>query len=387
MPRRVGLITARARPAAWLAFTLLVTVTLTSLPAHALNAADPAEVEQLIREGVELRQKGKDAAALPYFQRAYELDRSPRTAAQLGLSETAMGYWLAAERHLTEALSSPRHPWVLRNREQLETTLREVRSSIGELEITGPAGAEVLVNGRSAGVLPVGPIRVAEGLVTVIVRAPGHSEFTDQIRVPGGKIERLNVNLGRGSGVTNKYAASEAGGGFAPPPKPASDVADDEPEADTRARPRRSRPAPKPAPPAAPGWVRPASWLVGGLAVGALALSGYAYYRSYVYSAAFNNIPSPLDPKQRKCSTSLPMQGGADCSQRYRESESAKRLALGAVGAGGLLLTAAIVGFVWSATPDQVEPAAPPRKTVPPRPRPVATLTEGGFTGGMLLTF
>ncbi len=58
-----------------------------------------------------------------------------------------MGYWVAAERHLSEALSFTRHPWLDRNRAVVDETLKRVQSYIGELGVTGsPSGAEVLVN-------------------------------------------------------------------------------------------------------------------------------------------------------------------------------------------------------------------------------------------------
>ena len=54
--------------------------------------ADAAEVEALIAKGNELRRAGTPGPALPYFQKAYELARTPRTAGQLGLAELAAGY-------------------------------------------------------------------------------------------------------------------------------------------------------------------------------------------------------------------------------------------------------------------------------------------------------
>ena len=71
------------------------------------------------------------------------------------------------------------------------------RSQIGELAIQGaPAGAEVVVNGRPAGVLPLSsaiklPARNAE----VVVRAPGHSERRELVPIAGGQRHELTVNL------------------------------------------------------------------------------------------------------------------------------------------------------------------------------------------------
>ena len=61
----------------------------TARAAHA--ADDTAEAEALIRQGIQLRVKGTPARALPLFEKAYRVSRSPRTAAQLGLVELELG--------------------------------------------------------------------------------------------------------------------------------------------------------------------------------------------------------------------------------------------------------------------------------------------------------
>jgi hypothetical protein len=58
--------------------------------ARLAGGAEPAE-DALIRQGIELRRRQEDAAAFPLFKRAYELRRSPRAAAQMGLDELALG--------------------------------------------------------------------------------------------------------------------------------------------------------------------------------------------------------------------------------------------------------------------------------------------------------
>ena len=59
-------------------------------------AAKPtaADAENYIKRGNELRRSGRDQQALPLFEKAYEVAPSPRTAAQLGLCEVVLGYWL-----------------------------------------------------------------------------------------------------------------------------------------------------------------------------------------------------------------------------------------------------------------------------------------------------
>jgi hypothetical protein len=157
--------------------------------------SESAETEALIRQGVALRMKKQDERALPLFQQAYDRARTPRTAGQLGLAEMALGYWTDAERHLVEALESPDHPWIAKNRATLDGTLAQARAQIGELVVTGsPAGASVTVNGRDAGRLPlVSALRVNKGVVEVQVRAPGYVDGTRRTRVSG--LERQSVSL------------------------------------------------------------------------------------------------------------------------------------------------------------------------------------------------
>src|SRR3982751_4824424 len=105
---------------------------------------DAAEVEALIAKGNELRRAGTPGPALPFFQKAYELARTPRTTGQLGLAELAAGYPVDAAEHLTAALQSPDDPSIVKYRKMLTDALTTARSQIGELALEGsPAGAAV----------------------------------------------------------------------------------------------------------------------------------------------------------------------------------------------------------------------------------------------------
>jgi tetratricopeptide (TPR) repeat protein len=119
--------------------------------------ATTADVEKLIKKGTDLRKQGQEQAALPLFQKAYELAATPRTAAQLGLCEMQLGYWLAAESHLSEALEG-KSDWIERYRPVLQQSVRQVRKQLGEVFVSGsPADARVSINGRvQAGALPWG---------------------------------------------------------------------------------------------------------------------------------------------------------------------------------------------------------------------------------------
>ena len=147
--------------------------------------ADAAEVETLIAKGNDLRREGKPGTALPYFQKAYDIARTPRTAGQLGLAELAVGYPVEAAEHLATALESPNDPSVKRFRKMLTDALTMARQQIGEVAVRGtPPGAEVFVNGRTVGTLPLSsPIKLAPSNTELAVRAPGFSERREVVRV------------------------------------------------------------------------------------------------------------------------------------------------------------------------------------------------------------
>src|SRR6187455_1049710 len=155
-----------------MAVLLFVALAFGSTPAQ----ADAAEVEALIAKGNELRRAGTPGPALPYFRKAYDLARTPRTTGQLGLAELAAGYPVEAAAHLTTALESPNDPSIIKYRKILTDALAMARAQIGELALQGsPAGAEVVVDGHVAGTLPLAsPIKLAARNAEIVVRAPGY---------------------------------------------------------------------------------------------------------------------------------------------------------------------------------------------------------------------
>jgi hypothetical protein len=162
-----------------------------------LAPTSAADVERLIRRGTDLRRQGKDQEALPLFQKAHETASIPRTAAQLGLCEMQLGYWLAAEEHLGEALSGRTDAWMQKYRSVLEESLRRVQAQIGEMVVDGtPASAQVSINERPAsGRLPLGPIRVVAGRVKVDLRAPGYESKGVTVTVPAKSQVRVSLDL------------------------------------------------------------------------------------------------------------------------------------------------------------------------------------------------
>jgi hypothetical protein len=178
-------------------------------PARAADSQD----EAALRRGLELREKGNDEAALGEFQRAYELRPSGRARAQMALAEQALGRWIEAEGHLAEALQRSREPWISRNAALLEQAMGDIREHLGSMELSGgQPGAEVRVNGRVVGNLPLGgPVRVEAGSVAVEVRAAGYLPVVRTIVVPAKGLARqpivmVAVNINTGENPTPERA-------------------------------------------------------------------------------------------------------------------------------------------------------------------------------------
>ena len=64
------------------AFVVLIAMSAAAVAQSAIAAGESGEAEALIRQGVQLRIQGKPERALPFFEKAYQTSRTPRTAAQ-----------------------------------------------------------------------------------------------------------------------------------------------------------------------------------------------------------------------------------------------------------------------------------------------------------------
>jgi hypothetical protein len=326
------------RVARWLLAALVAgAVAAPGRVCRAGDVSDAEKAEQLIREGNALRRKHQDARALPLFQQAYDISRTPRSAAQLGLAELALGYWDAANDHLTEGLTVGRNPWVEQNRRVLEAALKEAKSHLAGVTVEGrPAGAEVLFNGKSVGTLPLAaPVPVNEGRVEIDVRAAGYESDHRVLTVAGNSPAQVSVNL--------KPAAAPK---LPPPTVDRPPVATSSATAAVEAR---AQPAGNPAdltarPGELPGWRRALPWA---LAVGAVAAGGIAVWQATSAAHAldqFNAVPN------NACGASDPNHGtDPSCNQLYQDWSSRRTNAwIGAAAAGALGVGAAAL-FVWNA--------------------------------------
>ena len=191
----------RARRALPIAVAAVLSAAALSSPARA-DSHDDAEADAAIKRGVELRRHAKDQDALEEFRKAYALVKSPRALAQVGLAEQALGRWVDAENDLAEAMASKSDPWIRKNLSTLNGAVDVIRKHLGSLDVIGPAGAELLIDGHSAGTLPLAkPARVPIGSLTI--------EVQEGRLLPG---DASGVDRGRRADARERRSAAAAGG-------------------------------------------------------------------------------------------------------------------------------------------------------------------------------
>jgi hypothetical protein len=172
----------------------LVTLFASTLVATRAPAAESPD--KLIEEGLHLRRDGRPAEALDLFRRAHAIAPSPRTFGQMGLVEASLRQWVEGENHLSVSLANPDDPWVLKNRAFLDEALSLCRRHVGDLVVSGAAGTEVFVAGKSIGTLPAVPaVRLAEGTVSVSASAPGFQPFERTVTIEAAGRTPLAIAL------------------------------------------------------------------------------------------------------------------------------------------------------------------------------------------------
>jgi hypothetical protein len=125
----------------------------------------------------------------------------------------------------------------------LASARRRIDAHIGSIEVSGgPPGAQIWLNGRLIGSLPLEEtVRIEGGIYTLEARLPGHYPVTRSVAIAGGSLVRETVRLQRVSAASDEAAPVDV------------------------ARPQRS---------GSPEWL---TWALAGVTVGAGAATAYAW--------------------------------------------------------------------------------------------------------------
>jgi hypothetical protein len=302
-------------------------------------AARAESPESLYKRGVDLRRAHKDTEALDVFKQLFEQEKTPRVLAQLGTAEQALGLWVEAEGHLQEALKYDHDPWIKKNGETLTKALAEIHHHLGTIDVWGePPGAEVLVDGKVVGTLPLGsPVPVVAGDFPVTVRSPGYFERTIVVNVRPNQASRERFVLQRVE-TAQPTGGAPAGGAGEVKVARAPDV---EPPVTTTPQATLVQQPSTPEPDAGPSTLRrTAKWVAFGAGAAALGVGIFGAVRDSSAGSDFNSacgLDASGTPRARPGSGKT----DAGCSGLKSDVDSAYRLeviglasaaALGAVG-------------------------------------------------------
>jgi len=339
-------------------FEVCATLALAAL----VGTAVAADADALVKEGVALRRAGDDAAAVKKFEQAHAIEQSPRTSAQLGLAEQALGRWGAADRHLRAALSTPSDAWITKNRRLIEQALQTVEQRVGKLEIVGsPAGSEVRIDGELVGKLPFErAVAATAGSVAIEVRAPGYLTMVRSSQIVTGGVTRESFNLQSMTPAGAEPLATNSSSGRVPVaavpaavarPSASSPLASANDPAVTanerqmnEGQPAAEADGDTPGLPAG----RVVAIVAGGLAIGALAFGLFEHVK-------WQDRVSTFD-RNSACNLTTPGYGSMSCSSLYDEGQRARTLTFVGYGAAGVLAAAAVAFYLITPSP---APAAP----------------------------
>jgi hypothetical protein len=328
----------------WIRFTIALIAAIMALSARPALAATAAEQsEALIRQGVQLRAQDKTAEALEIFEKAYRIAPSPRAAGQLGLCELELGKYVAAERHLTEALAIPEHPWIAKNKATLKRQLDTAAANIGELSLAvSPAQAEVSLGGKPVERAALSaPIRLAKGSVDLEIREAGYQPVSETITILGGKREQRTFVLVPEAPVpvaaeptSQAPLAGAIEAGTTQPAGPASGTA---------------------------GRARIAAWVTGGVAVAALVLGTAEAFNAASKRDAFNDHTGTMNGVAfEDCGTAAL---NPACKSIKDAHDQALTLSIVGFAAAGALAATSAVLFTLSSSghPGNLEDSGPAR--------------------------
>ncbi len=242
--------TGKSVAAIALVFSLLTTVAPQSTEAA---QKEQKQADAAFKKGKRLLKSKRYEEANQSFQRANELAPRAKYLLYIGRSEAGAGHPIKAIEVLNRFLSQADDKTPKKQMNRAQTTLETALSKVGLLEVTGPTGGTVYLDGTENGTLPL------PSLIPVSA-VENHSVW---VVYDGSQLPVQVVTLGLGESTTVS---------FKEPDEPIMDELPDSEESSTQTDP--DTPAPRPL--RTWGWVGTgvgAALVVGGVVSGSAALS------------------------------------------------------------------------------------------------------------------
>jgi hypothetical protein len=178
---------------------------IASVPRGAL-AQETSSLESLIQEGIRLRREGDDEKALEVFRQAERLQpTSVRVLLHLSTAAQAAGHWVEADTYIRRVFEYRDDPYYRRYQSDIAMVEQLIATRVGRFQVVGaPTGAEVRLNGRVVGHVPMDePQRLEAGNYQLEVVSNGYYSLRRPQRIPGGVLTREVVELGRERSATS----------------------------------------------------------------------------------------------------------------------------------------------------------------------------------------
>jgi tetratricopeptide (TPR) repeat protein len=296
---------------AWLSSVALVSQAWAQ--AEEASGVGRSRVEQLLEQGIERREAGKDAEALDLYKQAVALEpENPRALAHLGATYHALGRWVPAHTYLKQALEYRNDAYIQRHRSELEEALSTVDDHLGFLEVYGaPAGAEALINGQLTATLPMSaPIPITVGSYLLEVRLKDHYTLGRPITIAKRVLTREEVELSphRRGEVAAAGAAPVLGS--VPPPSPSVDSGSNM------------------------SWL---PWTLGGLSAAAAVTSVVAWQRREYYAERWNDDEACVG---------VGVSREESCGEELDNGQTAETIVWASATAAGVLGVGAIISAI-----------------------------------------
>jgi tetratricopeptide (TPR) repeat protein len=177
-----------------------------AVPAIAKQPASPAqkpaeavtgeEASQRFQRGVTLYRERSYDAALAEFNRAYELAPDYRVLYNVGQVQAERGDYVAAARAFRQYLKDGGSAISESRLTEVQAELTRLEGRIAKVHVEANVeGAELVIDGELAGILPLAAIPVNAGIRHVLVRKKGYESKELRLTLTGGENKMVDVVL------------------------------------------------------------------------------------------------------------------------------------------------------------------------------------------------
>lgn len=146
------------------------------------------------KDGVKLFESDKYSEAAEAFRKAYEIKPVWKILFNIGQSEAAAKRYGVALDAFEDYLAQGGDDVSVDRRDFVSDEIRRLRPLVGVLEVVGPDGVDIYIDGKKRAVTPLsGPLRVAVGKRDISLRIGSETIREKKMRIAGSMVTRLEA--------------------------------------------------------------------------------------------------------------------------------------------------------------------------------------------------